>query len=118
MVGLSLPDFIAQRTRWGIIELHDLQLATKETERLGLVDWFKALDIYTCREGPQWVDLFWERSSKTVKDKLWADSGYTYSLLFGSLFFFYTTRDQDWVCEYPTMWDNPLFKNHDSGTTS
>jgi hypothetical protein len=97
---LSVDNFIAQRTRWGKTAQHDLELGRKETERLGLVDWFKELNISEFRTDPKFVDRFWKECSSSVRDQLWADSGCTYSLFFQSLHWYFTTRDQDWVCPF------------------
>ena len=99
---LSVGDFIAQRTRWGYTERHDLELATQEIERLGLIDWFKHLKIDDFRFKPGFVDQFWKNCSSDVRDQLWADSGCSYSFLIQSLHYYYTTRDQDWVCAFDT----------------
>ena len=99
---LSVDEFIQQRTRWGKVERHDLQLATKEIEQLDLTDWIKNLDITKFRSDPKFVDRFWKECSSSVRDQLWADSGFTYSLLFQSLHYYYTTREQDWVCAFDT----------------
>ena len=103
-MALTVDEFIAQRTRWGPTVRHDLLLATAEMERLGLVDWFKTLDVaaFRFRTDPLFVDEFEKQCSPSVMDKLYSWSGFTYSGLIQALHHYYTTRDQDWVCAFDT----------------